>query len=523
MGNIMQRATPRKLIIESLRQDAYVLQNAVILSSELKKSWKDEEETTEFIIQLFPNPSSSSIQMGAYYPVIFDDETSEKNIEMNKALRTHLGYTEGTTLPPYNLVPIDKIKQSAAECINIEVVSAVGNKNHRIERGKLLDAIKKTFTNYPFCKGQILLLSFEGVTLTLKVNGIAGDFDMGYYSLKNDTALTLNENKNSNVELYDSFADHSLTVDFTDKGLAGLKTPVSKINQALAARKVPSKLLSVMGKKPQQLMLFHGETGTGKTALATAMMQKLSNTSYTLHSTHYSEETLQSFFLQAQKAWSQDANGPTYTLLIDEIDQLPAEAISTLISYLEGKSVTPNLLVIGTTNKELTKLPYSEHLINLAVCIPFEPPTLQGRQQILRLKMANMEQHGLLDKSVDISDLASRTDGYTPLQLERLIALAQDYALADNFTVSLDQRHFNYRDDIKEVSQAAKLTKDHFERALCEITPIGKVTYQPTVAAPSSLGVLGVTGSPLHRAPAESPPKPRGSEPEITIHTLKFK
>ncbi|CAL5332641.1 unnamed protein product [Camellia sinensis] len=103
--------------------------------------------------------------------------------------------------------------------------------------------------------------------------------------------------------------------------------------------------------------------------------------------------------------------------------------VSQLLAMIDGLKVLNNIFIIGTTNRKelIDKALLREGRIELHVKVEY--PDEQGRLQILGIYTRNMRQNFVLDKDVNVHEIACRTDGCSGSTLPSLVTRAHSYAV----------------------------------------------------------------------------------------------
>ncbi|KAK8767146.1 hypothetical protein V5799_006080 [Amblyomma americanum] len=199
---------------------------------------------------------------------------------------------------------------------------------------------------------------------------------------------------------------------------------------------------SRFGLKPPRGALLFGPPGTGKTMLARALAVESKAALIVLDgpqvfSKYYgeTEATLRSIFKDASE------RAPSI-LFIDEIDALcpkresgtssqEARAVATLVSLIDSLPLVEDrwVLVLGATNRPNYVDPSLRQPGRLDREIEIGVPTAQGRQQILRKILSNVN-HSLSDE--DIGEIADVAHGFTGADLAAVCADAALRALERN-------------------------------------------------------------------------------------------
>ncbi|KAI8016038.1 Vesicle-fusing ATPase [Camellia lanceoleosa] len=135
---------------------------------------------------------------------------------------------------------------------------------------------------------------------------------------------------------------------------------------------------------------------------------------------------------------------------------------------IDGAKAFNNIFIIGTTNlKELI----DEALLRIEIHVKVEYPDEQGRLQILGIYTRNMRQNFVLDKDVNLHEIACKTDGCSGSTLASLVTRAHSYAVVHTVENGLLQ---HVKDDFK-------VTMNHFLRAIEDVkSRLQESTLEPS-------------------------------------------
>jgi len=131
---------------------------------------------------------------------------------------------------------------------------------------------------------------------------------------------------------------------------------------------------------------------------------------------------------------------------------------------MDGVDRLNNILVIGMTNR-LDMI--DEALLRpgrLEVHMEISLPDERGRYQILRIHTAKMRENKVMDKDVDMNELAQQTKNYSGAEIEGFIKSATSFALNRHVKVGTLA---GISDDVENL----RVNRDDFMRALDEIKP----------------------------------------------------
>ncbi|PXF48756.1 Vesicle-fusing ATPase [Gracilariopsis chorda] len=338
--------------------------------------------------------------------------------------------------------------------------------------------------------GQSYVIDFYGSSLLLKCTSLVAESTVERAILKPTTEFYFAKAPGSGVKIKggdsrpkDVFRSD---FDFEKMGIGGLDKEFSDIfRRAFASRVFPPAVIQKLGIQHVKGMLLYGPPGTGKTLIARQIGKMLNgkepkvvNGPEILNKyVGQSEENIRNLFQDAETEYAEQGDSSELHIIIfDEIDAICKQRGSTnsssgvgdtvvnqLLSKIDGVNALNNILVIGMTNR---KDMIDEALLRpgrLEVHVEISLPDETGRQQILRIHTAKMQQNGMLDRDVNLETIAAETKNYSGAEIEGLCKSAAAFAL---------NRHVDYRDLKKEVdTSGVRVTMNDFQRALVEVQP----------------------------------------------------
>ena len=217
-----------------------------------------------------------------------------------------------------------------------------------------------------------------------------------------------------------------------------------------------------MGISPPKGILMYGPPGTGKTLLAKAVAKESDANFIRINGPELQKEGIVGREAERLRKMFKRARQVSPSIIfIDEIDSFAKRRggvgahsdsnetlINTLLTELDGMEDLTNVIVIAATNRPdiLDPALMRPGRFDRIVYVPV--PEKEGRLQILKIHTKKMP----LDKSIDIDEIAGKTEGYTGADIESLVREAAMLAL---------------REDI----ETQKVTKKHFDKAMEKILP----------------------------------------------------
>lgn len=275
--------------------------------------------------------------------------------------------------------------------------------------------------------------------------------------------------------------------NFEELGIGGLSKEFGDIfRRAFAARVFPPRVLRALGTKHVRGMLLYGPPGTGKTLIARQLAKflkaaepKIINGPELLDKmVGETEKKVRMLFADAEKDQLDNGeNSQLHVIVLDEIDSIcktrgssrdstgvSDNIVNQFLTKIDGVQALDNVLLIGMTNRKDMLDPALLRPGRLELHVEIGLPDEQGRAEILNIHTASMRKHGLLDNSVSVEALASRTRNFSGAELESLVRAAAASAMGEK----VDVQNLSQEMDFDSLC----LTKFDFDNALAEVKPL---------------------------------------------------
>lgn len=275
---------------------------------------------------------------------------------------------------------------------------------------------------------------------------------------------------------------------FEDMGIGGLDTEFSTIfRRAFASRIFPPGLVDKLGIQHVKGLLLYGPPGTGKTLIArqigkmlNAREPKIINGPEVLNKyVGQSEENIRKMFADAEKEFREkgDESG-LHIIIFDELDAVCKQrgsgagggtgvgdsVVNQLLSKLDGVEQLNNILLIGMTNRmdmiDEALLRPGRLEVHMEISLPDE----QGRSQILKIHTEKMRNNNVMDRDVDLVELAHMTKNFSGAEIAGLVKAASSFAFSRHVKVGTMA---SINDDVVNM----KVNRSDFHNALDEVKP----------------------------------------------------
>ncbi|KAG8464193.1 hypothetical protein KFE25_003256 [Diacronema lutheri] len=374
----------------------------------------------------------------------------------------------------------------------------------QLDGSAIVEAVMRRYAHQVFAVGQQVAIDFQGSNLLLTVSAltvaplaeltspsvVGVDAQLGL--LNAQTFIVLTKAQGAPLALVGMDANRQganqiikSDFNFEQMGIGGLDAEFSDIfRRAFASRIFPPAVLKQLGVQHVRGMLLYGPPGTGKTLMARQIGKMLNGREPKIVNgpevlskyVGQSEENIRKLFADAEAEQAEQGDDSSLHIIIfDEIDAICKQrgrsndstgvhdtVVNQLLSKIDGVNALNNILLIGMTNR---KDMIDDALLRpgrLEVQIEIHLPDEAGREQILKIKTANMRKGGYLAPEVSVADLAARAKNFSGAELEGLVKSATSYAFSRQVHV----------DNLKDVSIGnLRVGAADFDRALTEVKP----------------------------------------------------
>lgn len=313
------------------------------------------------------------------------------------------------------------------------------------------------------------------------VRGILMEQSLINFTRSADSSIKLKGTKSTtNVLIQPNFK-------FEDLGIGGLDKEFNQIfRRAFASRIFPPHIVEKLGIQHVKGMILYGPPGTGKTLIARQIGKMLNarepiivNGPEVLNKfVGQSEENVRKLFIAAEQEYkSKGEESSLHIIIFDELDAICKQrgskndgtgvgdsVVNQLLSKMDGVEPLNNILVIGMTNRldmiDEALLRPGRMEIKMEISLPDE----SGRLQILNVHTSKMRKNDLLERDVDLIELASLTKNFSGAEIAGLVKAASSWSFNRHVKVGTVA---GVSDDYENL----KVSRDDFLGALDEVRP----------------------------------------------------
>ena len=371
------------------------------------------------------------------------------------------------------------------------------NGTQELEESEIEEYIRKYYSGTPINYNHLLYIEHAGAICLARAKELSLDIIMQKTENIKSTNLGIIM-KDTELEFSSTSKDlkinsqkmkmKKLTKDdfnFEDMGVGGLQKQFSDIFRiAFASRRYPSSYLEKYGISHVKGMLLFGPPGTGKTLIARTLAKCLNAEECKVVNgpelfdkfVGETERKIRELFAKAEEDQKQNGDDSgLHVIVFDEIDSICKQrgaissgtgvrddAVNQLLTKIDGVESLNNILVIGMTNRKDLLDDAILRPGRLELHVEIGLPDENGRLEILKIHTNKMVKNDILQKDVNLEELASLSKNFTGADLETLVKRASSYAL----NAGIDIKSNNV-----DLTQIRKVSMIDFRNALKEIKP----------------------------------------------------
>ncbi|EKV05902.1 NsfA [Penicillium digitatum PHI26] len=503
----------------------YTFGNLVAVSPQDIPPSRDGTDVLLLINDLFVFSARPLDGFPSGYMSMSDPQRTWANIGLRDAIKVQL----------YD--PFSQGGQAYLGSVDVEVSFASTKK--RVEapydQDELAQAVIRNFENQLFSPGQRILMDNRSIPLLLQVKTVQrvdltsekADLSSGQVEtdptargiLTRHTQLNFFKDTQTGINVKPSNrrpAANSIIqpgFKFQDMGIGGLDSEFSTIfRRAFASRIFPPGLVEKLGIQHVKGLLLYGPPGTGKTLIArqigkmlNAREPKIINGPEVLNKyVGQSEENIRKMFADAEKEYKEkgDESG-LHIIIFDELDAVCKQrgsgagggtgvgdsVVNQLLSKLDGVDQLNNILLIGMTNRmdmiDEALLRPGRLEVHMEISLPDE----HGRSQILKIHTEKMRNNNVMDKDVDLAELAHLTKNFSGAEIAGLVKSASSFAFSrhvkvgtmasiNDDVVDMKVNRADFLHSLEEVKPAFGVSEEELSSRI----PYGIIDYSPTIS-----------------------------------------
>jgi len=214
------------------------------------------------------------------------------------------------------------------------------------------------------------------------------------------------------------------------RDVKGIDECLEELKEIVDFLKDPQKYTKLGGRLPKGILLV-GPPGTGKTLLAKAIAGEAGVPFFYAGGSEFDEMFVGVGAMRVRKLFAAARKQSPCIVFIDEIDSLAGkrsafdhhyskQSINQLLAEMDGFKDNDNIIVIGATNlvEALDPAVLRPGRFDKHIEVPL--PNVSGREEIINLYLSKT----LVNKDMNVHDLAKKTAGFSGADLENLVNLA---------------------------------------------------------------------------------------------------
>ncbi|MDZ8118834.1 ATP-dependent zinc metalloprotease FtsH [Pontiella agarivorans] len=216
----------------------------------------------------------------------------------------------------------------------------------------------------------------------------------------------------------------------TFKEVAGVDEAKEELQEVVEFLKDPKQFQKLGGKMPKGVLLS-GSPGTGKTLLAKAVAGEADVPFFTISGSDFVEMFVGIGASRVRDMFEQGKKNAPCIIFIDEIDAVGRsrfsgiggghdereQTLNALLVEMDGFDTQEGIIIVAATNRPDVLDPALLRPGRFDRQVVVDPPTLEGREQILKIHSRNVR----LSDQVDLRKTARGTPGFSGADLANLV------------------------------------------------------------------------------------------------------
>lgn len=291
-------------------------------------------------------------------------------------------------------------------------------------------------------------------------------------------------------------SDNQPRVTFQD--VAGVEEEKQELEEVVDFLRNPKRYLEMGARIPKGILLF-GHPGTGKTLLARAVAGEAGVPFFSESGSGFVEMFVGVGASRVRDLFDQAKKSAPCIIFIDELDAVGRmrgagygggndereQTLNQLLVEMDGFGVNEGIILMAATNRPDVLDPALLRPGRFDRQIVVHPPDLAGREQILRVHIANKP----LDETVDLAVIAKRTPGFTGADLANLC----------NEAALLAARNRQRRISMENLIEATERVMAGPQKKSRIITDVEKRVVAFHESGHTLVGMLVAHGDPIHK------------------------
>lgn len=307
------------------------------------------------------------------------------------------------------------------------------------------------------------------------------------------------------------YVETDTKVTFQD--VAGVDEAKAELQEIVFFLKDPKRFSRLGGRMPKGVMLV-GPPGTGKTLIAKAVAGEASVPFFSISGSEFVEMFVGVGAARVRDLFEQARKKAPAIIFIDELDALgrarssfggmgghdeKEQTLNQLLVEMDGFDSSTGLILLAATNRPEILDPALLRAGRFDRQVAVDRPDKKGRAEILKVHIKKV----ILDKDVDLEQVAALTPGFTGADLSNLVneaaltatrRLAESITLQD-FTVAIERlvAGLEKKSRLLNINERKTVAYHEMGHALVAVSLPGTDPVHKVSIIPRGIGALGYT------------------------------